>query len=412
MQNGNNDNQRIRIGFLMIGGEAWRGGLNYQRTLLELITGPLRDHVEARVFVSHDQQKLAQETFGDVLETACIVDDRVAGAGTGRRGFTAMITGRDRHFLDLLNENKIDVVFETAKYFGWRLPIPAIAWMPDFQHRFLPHLFPRLSRWRRDFGFRAQTFGARVIMLSSETARQNCEDFYPRSRGNTHVVRFAPKLAFEAILERAETVKDTYELPDRFFYLPNQLWTHKNHVVVLEALEHLNTTGQLEAIPPVVMSGSQSDHRSEGLFESLMTRARSAGVAEKFRHLGLIPFNDVLALNAAAEAVLNPSLFEGWASAVEEAKALSTPLILSDIPLHREQAPAATFFPPHNAAALAATLQEMSARLRLQPATPGQLADEQQTRIDDFANSFLDAVRAADAHNRQVRTHPGKQPGA
>ena len=29
----------------------------------------------------------------------------------------------------------IDLVFENARFFGWRLPFPAIAWFPDFQHR-------------------------------------------------------------------------------------------------------------------------------------------------------------------------------------------------------------------------------------------------------------------------------------
>jgi hypothetical protein len=37
------------------------------------------------------------------------------------------------------------------------------------------------------------------------------------------------------------------------------------------------------------------------------------------------------------EFVLTPSLFEGWSTSVEEAKALEKQMILSDTPIHREQ---------------------------------------------------------------------------
>ena len=61
----------------------------------------------------------------------------------------------------------IDVAFEPAQFYGNRFPIPVISWIPDFQHRHLPHLFSRSAWWRRDIGFRLQASGNRTIMLSS-----------------------------------------------------------------------------------------------------------------------------------------------------------------------------------------------------------------------------------------------------
>jgi len=53
-------------------------------------------------------------------------------------------------------------------------------------------------------------------------------------------------------------------------------------------------------------------------------------------------------------AVLNPSRFEGWSSTVEEAKGMGKRLILSSIPVHREQnPPRASFFEPDDEHALA-----------------------------------------------------------
>jgi glycosyltransferase involved in cell wall biosynthesis len=43
----------------------------------------------------------------------------------------------------------------------------------------------------------------------------------------------------------------------------------------------------------------------------------------------------------AAALIIQPSRFEGWSTVVQDAKALGRPLICSDIPVHREQAPGA-----------------------------------------------------------------------
>jgi glycosyltransferase involved in cell wall biosynthesis len=126
-----------------------------------------------------------------------------------------------------------------------------------------------------------------------------------------------------------------------------------------------------------------------------MALAEKDGLAPWFRHLGLIPFDDVLALNAAADAVLNPSLFEGWASSVEEAKSLGTPLILSDIDVHREQAPSAQFFSPRNPEALGARLIESSKTGARRQCDPKDLVAANSRRLEEFGNAFCLAAEAA-----------------
>src|SRR3546814_3488596 len=57
-----------------------------------------------------------------------------------------------------------------------------------------------------------------------------------------------------------------------------------------------------------------------------------------FQFLGNVPYAEILALNRGATALINPSMFEGWSTTVEESKALGTPLLLSDLGVHFEQA--------------------------------------------------------------------------
>ena len=395
---------RLQLGFTLIGDGRWSGGLNYQRTLLQLLAGPLAARIEARVFVTPEQETLARATFGPWLTQPLIVDARVAGAGVGRRAVLALATGRDHAFATLLAEHGIDVMFENARFFGAAFPVPVLAWMPDFQHRHLAHLFSRAAWWKREIGFRAQCLGRRVVLLSSESARRDCEAFFPRTRGRTAVARFSGQVDLDAVQVWAAVAPAAHGLPKRFFYLPNHFWAHKNHTLVLEALRHIRAErGTLDGFPPIVMSGPTEDHSDAGLFERTMAAAAADGLALWFRHLGLIAYGDVLALNMAADAVLNPSLFEGWATSVEEAKSLGSALILSDLEVHREQAPDAAFFAPHDAGALAACLMRRAAAPTRSPTEATGLAMANAGRIAGFAQAFGAAVENAHALPQQAR---------
>jgi glycosyltransferase involved in cell wall biosynthesis len=88
-----------------------------------------------------------------------------------------------------------------------------------------------------------------------------------------------------------------------------------------------------------------------------MDMARDLDVLDAFRPLGMVPSADLMGLMHHSIAVINPSKFEGWSTTVEEAKSMGKIIVLSDIPVHREQAPErAAFFDPEDAAQLADTL--------------------------------------------------------
>jgi glycosyltransferase involved in cell wall biosynthesis len=133
-----------------------------------------------------------------------------------------------------------------------------------------------------------------------------------------------------------------------------------------------------------------------------MGKAHAANVAGHFRHLGLVPYEDVLGLNAASDALINPSLFEGWSTTVEEAKALGTGMLLSDIGLHREQSPSATFFPADNAVALAAAMVALSKGPALERPSVEQLRTDHAARRRAYAEALSSVFRRA--------TAPGSRP--
>jgi glycosyltransferase involved in cell wall biosynthesis len=65
--------------------------------------------------------------------------------------------------------------------------------------------------------------------------------------------------------------------------------------------------------------------------------------------LGFIDRTDQLVLMKNALAVIQPSLFEGWSTVVEDAKALNQTIIASDIAVHQEQLEdKGYYFSPHD----------------------------------------------------------------
>ncbi len=390
----------IRVAMTLPGHGHWTGGETYLRNTLAVIRTRLADTIAPVLFLT--PQEAAGADWRDLLPAPPVVSEEVAAFGRGPGLRAAMTVGVDRAAARAFAAQACDVVFEPALFYGWRLPLPAVAWLPDFQHKHLPAMFTRAQWARRELGFRAQVASGRTIMVSSETARRDAETFYPTARGRTAVVRFAQVMDVAAVAAAADAARARYDLPARFVFLPNQFWPHKNHTLVAEALALAAARGCLDRVPPIVLSGRTDDPRHPHAFDEFMTAVASAGAGTAVRHLGLIPYGDVLALAAASEALLNPSRFEGWSTPIEEAKALGVPLLIADLPVHREQAPDATFFDPHDAAALLDRLLAVQARPPRQRISVERLLAAQDARLDQHATA-LRAVFTTAAARRPKR---------
>ncbi|MBP2647350.1 MAG: putative glycosyl transferase [Gemmatimonadetes bacterium] len=374
----------VRAGFPLIGGRDWPGGAHYLSNLL----GSLQQHgsgaVEPVLLVGPDAAEeqvaaLAPLVGGRVERLSGLEESRRA-----RRSASGLLLGIDSAAARACRVARIDVAFEVAQFLGWRFPIPVVSWLPDFQHRHLPQMFPRFRWWRRELGFRMQVRCAARVLVSSESAAADVRRFYPTAAARTRVARFA-------VLPPPpdpSDVRPRLHLPERFLALPNQFWRHKNHRAVVEALALLRLRG---VHPVVAVTGSPRDARFPGLHEELIALVEQYGLAQQFLSLGVVSHADVMAIIRASIGLLNPSLFEGWSTTVEEAKALGVPLLLSDLPVHREQATGtARFFQPESVADLADVLEEV---WMAWPAGPRPGAE---------ARAMLDARSRREAFGRAV----------
>ena len=376
----------IRVAFTLVGGKNWTGGYNYLLNLVRALSEHASGRMQAVLFFGTDIDENDASPFEQIAGAVVIRHAAFNEKNKARRLRQALFAGRDQAAASAFAEQDINVVFEAAQFYGWRFPVPAVAWIPDFQHRYLQHLFDFKAYWKREIGFRAQILSGRRVMLSSDDARQDCERFYPSTRGRTHVVRFAVPAANDIDAAAARSVVDGYGLPETFFFLPNQFWIHKNHECVIQALKILKERGR-EVV--VAATGKQADPRNPKHFPRLQQLIKSNGLEQNFRLLGLIPHAHIYALMHSCAALINPSTFEGWSTTVEEAKAMGTSMILSSLRVHREQREDALFFDADSPEQLSRILDGFLPAGYLERETKSSFAAQQAPiKMEKFAREF------------------------
>jgi glycosyltransferase involved in cell wall biosynthesis len=207
------------------------------------------------------------------------------------------------------------------------------------------------------------------------------------------VLQFVASVSPDVYSQDTREVVDKFGLPEKFFYLPNQFWKHKNHLMVVKALGLLKKMGQCVH---VVCSGNQNDYRHPQYWQDLHRAISENGVAEQLILLGMIPADDVFPLLRQSIAVINPSLFEGWSTTVEEAKSLGKRVLLSDIPVHVEQdPPGSTYFVRNDPEDLAQKMQELWNLVLPGPDIDMEMRARSNlhTRLVEFGVRFFDRKR-------------------
>ncbi len=376
---------------LRVPDRSWTGGILYILNLVRAIAAvpaAEREPLRLSLSVAHPDLPLVASIRQQVAQIYSETWLTILTAKLAQRLTVATPLPRS-----LFNPRQVDFVYPDIA--GRRSPYPWGGWIPDFQHHHLPHFFSPQEIVRRNANFRCIAEFAPVIVLSSRMVQADLHQLYPTAAARTQVMPFVSYLEPHWLQSDPQAVQHQYGLPDDFFLVCNQFWKHKNHGVVIEALGLLRQSG---LCPTVVCTGGLTDYRHPEYYPQLRQRIEQLGLSTQMRILGFIPRSDQIQLMRRCLAVIQPSLFEGWSTVVEDARTLGKPLLLSDFPVHLEQSPpGGYFFERHNATALA----DLIARLleQLQPG-PDPLQEDlaqqdNKNRLISYGRSFLAIAHSA-----------------
>ena len=378
-----NKGKSIRVGFILDSGD-WLGGRNYLRNLFAAIRSLPGNPITPVIFRGKRQGN-ASTDFSEIEVIQTSLLDRNSSSWVLRR-IIAKATARDTILQGLLRRHGVSILSHSF-HLGRQTAVKTIGWIPDLQHVHLPEFFSPEDRRQRGREYMELCEVCNKIIVSSECAATDLRTFSPAHAYKAEVLRFVASPAPLSHAAALPNLQRLYRFNEPYFLLPNQFWTHKNHRVVLSALRILKRRNE----PLLVLAtGSSEDRRSPSFFPSLMEYAAECDVLDCFRVLGKVPFDHLIGLMQHATAFINPSRFEGWSTSVEEAKSMGKQIVLSDIPVHREQAPEREFFfPADDPEALAAAM--MAAYNEFDAHKDAEMQDTASTRLPEQQRKFGEA---------------------
>lgn len=209
-----------------------------------------------------------------------------------------------------------------------------LSWIADFQERHLPQNFSKSEIELRDEMVRSICKRKIPILFSSHDSQKDFLDYYNEyANHENYVVHFAVNQENFSDIDII-SLRRKYGITKKYLLCANQFWRHKNHLFLFKAFKKCLDQGfdcQL------VCTGNMNDYRNPEYIQQIKDYLVVNGLGEDILTLGVIDKKDLLCLMKNSYAVIQPSLFEGWNTTVEDCKAMGKYIFLSDLNVHREQ---------------------------------------------------------------------------
>ncbi|KOY85751.1 hypothetical protein AD998_05915 [bacterium 336/3] len=381
--------QRIKIGLIFSNNEAWIGGTYYILNLIQALrTLPEEKLPHLVIFCDKESDvKIIKNlqypyTSFEKLSFQYNIFEKIVNK-LSRLVF-------DKNIITKCHpKHTVNIVFpfdfqESLGNISYR-----IAWIPDFQEYFLGHFFSKEElEKRKKHHLRIIKYNLPII-FSSKVAQAHFNTIYSKAKNQTFILNFAVSHP-EYININSGALLEKFDITKPYFIAPNQFWIHKNHQVILNSILHMKENQKILPFQ-IVFTGKEYDFRYPEYTQNLKKFVQNNGLVEDVLFLGFIDRLEQLKLMKNALAVVQPSLFEGWSTVVEDAKAMKQILILSDIEVHREQARnnKYLFFPPQNALQLSKCIEDF-----LNNHVTVNISDNYQKNIEDFGLTFINILNS------------------
>lgn len=387
-----NGSKTIKIYFPINMSESWLGGTNYYKNLFQAINMVKDRNIE--LFIPKNNPEIFYD-YAKIFDTKKDLKYRL------NKLFTKLMfrTFDKDVYWGKYADKKFDIISHS---FNFSYSQPVISWIPDFQHIYLKEFFSEKEIITRNNLFANCAEKSSKIILSSNDAREDFVKFYPQYAEKSVVLNFVSYInpniySFTETLERE--IKSKFALPDKYFYLPNQFWVHKNHITVFKAINYLKQKG---VNVNLICSGYMQDYRNKDYLDNVLLKyINDNNLNDNVKFLGVIDINEVYYLMRNCISIINPSLFEGWSSTVEEAKSLGKNIILSDLDVHKEQnPPQAKYFARKDYEELSCIMAEDWQKLNSEPnyELETQARALMDSRMISFGKNYLKIINECVKH--------------
>lgn len=370
---------RLRLGILFYFDSSWMGGVNYIINVVNILNYlDADDKPEITVFYNKDHKKNVEEINYQYLN---LVEWEFPSIIKGY--LISWITGKNQFVNEIIDKYNLDGLYPLHDY-----PVRTIsktklvAWYADLQHKYYPEFFTRRKILERTSRIKFILRNSNDLVVSSKTVADDFEKFFRvRKKLSIHIFHFTSVVDKPALIS-IEELRIKYNLPSNYFMISNQFYKHKNHKILLNALALLNEKGVRINL---VFTGKLPDKAHSKYIRDIYDIIVNKNLKDQISFLGVICRSEQLVLMKHSQAVVQPTLFEGWSTVIEDAISLQVPVIASKLPVNIEQlGKNGLYFDPHNPSELASIL------FNYPPRNPDKiLYEDYSSRIKTSAESFV-----------------------
>jgi len=383
---------KTNVGFIInFNPSKWLGGFNYIKNLIFFLEKFKIKNINPVIITNNKNYFKKEYKLGkiDILETNIVSNNNFFIRVLGK--MLIIIFGKNYFLEKFLTKNKIQAISH-FEYTGKNSKVKSFVWFPDFQEIHFPKYFSLKSRLLRKFNLWMAATHSTKILISSNSVLDDIKKINKKAFRKSILIKHAiniPKIKIKKDLHKKFGIKKKY------FIVPNTYWVHKNHFVLLKAINFLKKNKK-EINFQIVSTGYFFDHRNPQYTLSIKNYLESNKLINDFLILNIVPLGDLINLINNSIALINPSKSEGWSNSVEQGMALNKKIIVSKIKIHKEQNEnnKFIFFSQNNYKQLAKILDKESKKVKVikntcQPSITQNYQKKQKRFIEDFEKLII-----------------------
>ena len=351
------EKKRLKLGVLFNFNPSWMGGIIYIINIVKTLNF-LDDEEKPEITLLY---KPELSRFLDEFDYPYLKAVEYDYPSLIKGNIKSWLLRRNLFIEKVLKEHTLDVIYPLQDYpVRTRTGVKLISWSADFQHKHYPEFFSRKQILGRDTRVKNALRNSDHLVLSSHDAHKDLKKFFKvRSGLNIYIYHFV-SIIDDLELVNMEELKVKYRLPDDYFLISNQFHKHKNHRVLFLALARLKEMGIRKHM---AITGKFPDATDSPYMAELHRIIDDNHLQDQISMLGIISRNDQLQLMRHSQAVIQPSLFEGWSTVIEDARSLQAPVVAANLGVNMEQlGEDEVYFDPHNTDELVAILKDYPER--------------------------------------------------
>ncbi|MHB8160074.1 MAG: glycosyltransferase family 4 protein [Thermoleophilia bacterium] len=206
------------------------------------------------------------------------------------------------------------------------LNVPLITAIHDISYERYPELFSKkeVAQFKATIPRTARK--ARKVLTISECSKRDLVEIYGLPENKVHVIYLGVGVEFTPEVESNSKQKmmEKYSIAGRYFIAVGNLQPRKNLVRLIEAYARLRNE-QPEICNKLVIVGKKAWKH-----DPILAFVKNSRWVEDIIITGYVPKNDLQILYACSDALIYPSIYEGFGLPPLEAMACGAPVIVSD----------------------------------------------------------------------------------